>query len=89
VKDVLQTRSGEILAQLAPQNPTETQPPKGKKTKKGKKSQTSDSERHLFKNLFDAYSNTQSYIVSDVYTSSIINLRTVNLSTPISRKKVS
>ena len=57
--DVLQTKSAEILAQFAPQNPAETQPAKGKKTKKGKKSPTSDSERNLSKNLFDAYSNTE------------------------------
>ncbi|PPJ64077.1 type V CRISPR-associated protein Cas12k [Cuspidothrix issatschenkoi] len=54
--DVLQTKSAEILAQFAAQNPAETQPAKGKK---GKKSPTSDSERNLSKNLFDAYSNTE------------------------------
>jgi hypothetical protein len=43
--DILQTKSAEILAQFAPQNPAETQPAKGKKTKKGKKSPTSDSGR--------------------------------------------
>ena len=47
------------MAQFAPQNPAETQPAKGKKTKKGKKSPTSDSERNLSKNLFDTYSNTE------------------------------
>jgi hypothetical protein len=57
--DILQTKSAEILAQFTPQNPAETQPAKGKKTKKGKKSPTSDSERNLSKNLFDAYSNTE------------------------------
>ena len=65
--NVLQTKSTEILAQFAPQNPAETQPEKGKKTKKGKKSPTSDSdcaertlrERNLSKNLFDTYSNTE------------------------------
>lgn len=56
---ILQTKSAQILAQFAPQNPAETQPAKGKKTKKGKKSPTSDSERNLSKNLFDAYSNTE------------------------------
>ncbi|MBE9230446.1 type V CRISPR-associated protein Cas12k [Cuspidothrix issatschenkoi LEGE 03284] len=54
--DTLQTKSAEILAQFAAQNPAETQPAKGKK---GKKSPTSDSERNLSKNLFDAYSNTE------------------------------
>jgi hypothetical protein len=44
------------LAQFAPQNPAETQPAK---SKKGKKSPTSDSERNLSKNLFDTYSNTE------------------------------
>jgi hypothetical protein len=57
--DILQTKSAEILAQFAPQNPAETQPAKSKKTKKGKKSPTSDSERNLSKNLFDTYSNTE------------------------------
>lgn len=65
--DILQTKSAEILAQFAPQNPAETQPAKGKKTKKGKKSPTSDSDcaertlrdRNLSKNLFDTYSNTE------------------------------
>ena len=54
--DVLQTKSAEILAQFTPQNPAQTQPAKAKK---GGKSQTSDSERNLSKNLFDAYSNTE------------------------------
>ena len=44
------------MAQFAPQNPAETQPAK---SKKGKKSPTSDSERNLSKNLFDTYSNTE------------------------------
>ncbi|MDM3855433.1 MAG: type V CRISPR-associated protein Cas12k [Aphanizomenon gracile PMC649.10] len=57
--DILQTKSAEILAQFAPQNPAETQPAKGKKTKKEKKSPTSDSEHNLSKNLFDTYSNTE------------------------------
>jgi transposase len=54
--DILQTKSAEILAQFAPQNPAETQPAKGKK---GKKSPNSDSDRNLSKNLFDGYSNTE------------------------------
>ncbi|MBO1064487.1 MULTISPECIES: type V CRISPR-associated protein Cas12k [Nostocales] len=54
--DILQTKSAEILAQFAPKNPTETQPAK---SKKGKKSPNSDSDRNLSKNLFDAYSNTE------------------------------
>jgi len=57
--DVLRTKSAEILAQFGLQNPAETQPEKGKNTRKGKKSPTSDSERNLSKNLFDAYSNTE------------------------------
>ena len=60
--EVLQTKSAAILAQFAPQNPAETQPAKGKKTTKGKKSPTSDSDRNLSKNLFDAYSNTEDYL---------------------------
>ncbi|MBJ7298045.1 MAG: type V CRISPR-associated protein Cas12k, partial [Dolichospermum sp.] len=60
--EVLQTKSAAILAQFAPQNPAETQPAKGKKTTKGTKSPTSDSDRNLSKNLFDAYSNTEDYL---------------------------
>jgi len=57
--DELRSKSAEILAQLAPQNPAEIQPAKVKKAKKGKKFPTSDNERTLSKNLFDAYSNTE------------------------------
>jgi IS605 OrfB family transposase len=57
--DRLRTKAAEILAQLAPLNTAETQPEQGKKVKRGKKSQNSDSERNLSKNLFEAYGNTE------------------------------
>jgi transposase len=57
--DSLHAKAAEILLQLAPIDTAGTQPVQRKKVKKGKKSQNSDSERNLSKNLFDVYGNTE------------------------------
>ncbi len=51
--DILRVKSAEILAQFAPQDTN------GDTPTKGKKSQNSDSERNLSKNLFETYGNTE------------------------------
>jgi hypothetical protein len=61
--DSLHTKAAEILLQLAPIDTAETQPVQRKKVKKGKKSLSSDSERNLSKNLFDAYGNTEDKLI--------------------------
>ncbi|MBD2242367.1 type V CRISPR-associated protein Cas12k [Nostoc sp. FACHB-888] len=57
--DSLRIKAAEVLAQLTPLNTAETQSTNLKKAKKRKKSQTSDSDRGLSKNLFEAYGNTE------------------------------
>ncbi|WP_196528848.1 type V CRISPR-associated protein Cas12k [Nostoc commune] len=57
--DSLRIKAAEILAQLTPLNTAETQSTNLKKAKKRKKSQTSDSDRSLSKNLFEAYGNAE------------------------------
>ncbi|MEH2121285.1 type V CRISPR-associated protein Cas12k [Nostoc sp.] len=57
--DSLRTKAAEVLAEFAPLNTAETQSTNGKKAKKRKKAQNSDSDRSLSKNLFKAYGNTE------------------------------
>lgn len=61
--DSLRTKAASILAQLAPLDTAETQRLQGKKDKK---SQNSDSERNLSKNLFEAYGNTEDNLTHDI-----------------------
>ncbi|MBE9106248.1 type V CRISPR-associated protein Cas12k [Nostoc cf. edaphicum LEGE 07299] len=56
--DKLRTKAAEILAQLVLVNTAETQSTNGKKVRKRKKSQNSDSKT-LSKNLFEIYRNTE------------------------------
>ncbi|MGJ5629426.1 type V CRISPR-associated protein Cas12k [Nostoc sp. CALU 1950] len=57
--DSLRIKAAEILVQFAPLNIAETQSTNGKKAKKRKKAQNSDSDRNLSKNLFETYRNTE------------------------------
>ncbi|MDZ8032677.1 MAG: type V CRISPR-associated protein Cas12k [Nostoc sp. DedSLP04] len=57
--DSLRTKAAEILVRFAPLNTAETQSTNGKKAKKRKKPQNSDSDRNLSKNLFETYRNTE------------------------------
>lgn len=57
--DSLRIKAAEILVQFAPLNTAETQSTNGKKAKKRKKAQNSDSDRNLSKNLFETYRNTE------------------------------
>jgi predicted transcriptional regulator len=50
------------LAQFAPQETNGDTPTKGRKSKKGKKSQNLHSEINLSKYLFDTYNNTEDHI---------------------------
>ncbi|MEH2450467.1 type V CRISPR-associated protein Cas12k [Nostoc sp.] len=57
--DSLRTKAAEVLAEFAPLNTAETQSTNGKKAKKRKKAQNSDSDRNLSKNLFKTYCNAE------------------------------
>ncbi len=76
--DTLRAKSAGILAQFAPQETNRETPTKGKKSKKGKKSQNLDSEINLSEHLFDTYKNTEDHITRCAISHLLKNVCTIN-----------